>query len=204
MHFTVEAQSRIQSHLHSLQGSCQEWSSPNCVVDATAGNGFDTEFLARLVGENGLVVAIDLQPNAIDSARQRLEQSDAPKVVEFVVGSHADMQLFVNQLKLTDRFGESPLAVVMFNLGYLPFGDKSVITTSHSTLPALDQAFGLLKNQGMLSVLSYPGHAGGSDEHRMVEQWFESRGDSLKIERFQDKNNHRSPVLWLAVKALVS
>lgn len=34
------------------------------VVDATMGNGHDTQFLAELVGENGHVYAFDIQESA--------------------------------------------------------------------------------------------------------------------------------------------
>ena len=42
------------------------------VVDATAGNGNDTQFLAELVGENGHVLAFDIQQAALDSTAERL------------------------------------------------------------------------------------------------------------------------------------
>ena len=38
------------------------------VVDATVGNGHDTQMLAELVGENGHVIGFDVQPSAIASA----------------------------------------------------------------------------------------------------------------------------------------
>ena len=39
-------------------------------VDATAGNGHDTVFLAQAVGETGKVFAIDVQAAAIGSIRE--------------------------------------------------------------------------------------------------------------------------------------
>ena len=42
------------------------------VVDATAGNGNDTHFLAEHVGENGHVYAFDIQQAALDSTAERL------------------------------------------------------------------------------------------------------------------------------------
>ena len=43
-------------------------------IDATCGNGHDTEFLCRTVGPAGRVLALDIQPAAIASTRARLEQ----------------------------------------------------------------------------------------------------------------------------------
>lgn len=224
MHFTVEAQNRIRLHIEHLnaysgvtrygdernstavssEATLSEkgtaWGPPLCAVDATAGNGFDTEFLSKLVGESGRVLAIDLQPAAIESTKQRLVKNQAHANVDFAQGSHALLNDYVQHFRLKERFGEQPFAVAMFNLGYLPFGDKSVITRTESTLPALDQAFLGLKTQGILSLLSYPGHQGGSEEHLNVEDWVERHAAFLSIERFQDEGNPRSPVLWLAVK----
>ena len=41
-------------------------------IDATAGNGGDTAFLCRLVGKTGRVLAMDIQPKAVENTRARL------------------------------------------------------------------------------------------------------------------------------------
>ena len=48
------------------------------VIDATTGNGYDTCFLANLVGKNGLVFGFDIQEQAIDNtlARAKEQQVD--------------------------------------------------------------------------------------------------------------------------------
>ena len=46
----------------------------DAVVDATAGNGHDTVFLARLAGPSGQVHAFDVQEEAIRATRERLEK----------------------------------------------------------------------------------------------------------------------------------
>ena len=42
-------------------------------IDATAGRGGDTVFLARTVGETGRVLAFDIQEEAVESTRARLK-----------------------------------------------------------------------------------------------------------------------------------
>ena len=64
MHFTVEAQNKIRFHIESVRTS-----APIVALDGTAGNGFDTCFLAELVGKDGRVVAMDLQEDAIQITR---------------------------------------------------------------------------------------------------------------------------------------
>jgi hypothetical protein len=59
----------------------------------------------------------------------------------------------------------------MFNLGYLPGGDKHLITQTESTLVALQSAGKLLAKDGLLTIMAYPGHPGGDDEALKVAQW---------------------------------
>ena len=47
-------------------------------VDFTMGNGHDTEFLSRTVGEYGHVFAFDVQEQALASTSERLEKSGYP------------------------------------------------------------------------------------------------------------------------------
>lgn len=124
------------------------------VVDATAGNGHDTLFLAELVGEGGLVYAFDIQPAAIASTRRAVEDAGYSERVELHTCSHARMAEVV----------PGGILAAMFNLGYLPGGDKCVTTTPAETLPALETAFRLLAPGGLLAVMCYPGHAGGREE----------------------------------------
>jgi hypothetical protein len=51
--------------------------------------------------------------------------------------------------------------LVAFNLGYLPGGDKEIITRSETTLLALEAAKRILIPQGLISIVVYVGHPGG-------------------------------------------
>lgn len=51
--------------------------------------------------------------------------------------------------------------LVAFNLGYLPGGDKTIITKPETTLPALEAAKGILMPGGLISLVVYVGHPGG-------------------------------------------
>lgn len=87
-------------------------------VDATAGNGLDTLFLAKLVGESGRVYAFDIQKEALENTRQRLQKEDLLSRVELIRAGHENMEEYV----------PGHVSAVMFNLGYLPGGNHRVIT----------------------------------------------------------------------------
>jgi ubiquinone/menaquinone biosynthesis C-methylase UbiE len=149
--------------LHDLLGS--EISSGDFIIDATAGNGHDTCFLAECVGAEGKVIAIDVQPQAIASTRARLENEGLLERVMLHLGTHADLR---------EIAGNNVPSVIVFNLGYLPGGDRSVITRTADTLAALASAVDILRPGGMLAVVCYPGHPGGEEESSAVEDFISS------------------------------
>ena len=60
----------------------------------------------------------------------------------------------------------------MFNLGWLPGGDKSITTLRESTMPAIQAAIELMDTDAILNVAVYPGHAEGDAEGKMLEDYF--------------------------------
>lgn len=135
------------------------------VVDATLGNGHDYEFLRNQVGPTGTVYGIDLQPEALDSTRGRLGLTPDTERPALILGSHHDLPALLPD----DTHGH--ITAILFNLGYLPGGDKTIITRAETTLPALQSALGLLRPGGVLSVVLYPGHPGGEIEAKEVVFW---------------------------------
>ncbi|MFC5449679.1 tRNA (mnm(5)s(2)U34)-methyltransferase [Paenibacillus aestuarii] len=137
------------------------------VVDATLGNGVDALFLAKLVGGRGSVYGFDIQQQALEQTEMRLrkELPDASSFVHMSLCSHELMETVVP----TDRHGR--VAAVTFNLGYLPGADTQTITRQESTLPALNAALRLLRKGGVVTIVLYSGHEGGSQEAAAVEDW---------------------------------
>jgi hypothetical protein len=169
--------------------------SGDCVIDATAGNGHDTAYLARLIGPSGELHAIDLQAAALASTRQRLATESISMEVQYRHGDHADI-LQKLRPKLANR-----VHACVFNLGYLPGADKTITTTRNSTLRALDAAIPLLTISGVLSITCYPGHPEGAAEAEGVTDWANTQVDAkiFTLETYQNSGTKRpSPfLLWL-------
>jgi SAM-dependent methyltransferase len=135
-------------------------------VDATAGNGHDTHFLAQLIGPDGRVFAFDVQQQAIASTRQLLQRWGVPEdCYELIADNHAAL---ATRLPAAIH---GRLAAVVFNLGFLPGGDKSVITRAETTLPAVRVALDLLRPGGLLLLVVYPGHEGGAEEAQALRDF---------------------------------
>lgn len=127
-------------------------------VDATAGNGHDTLFLARLAGPGGRVYAFDIQEEALQRTSALLQQENLLDRVKLIKAGHEQMSAYVNEA----------VSAVMFNLGYLPGGDHRIVTGKGTTLAALKEALTLLQNGGVITVVAYPGHPGGKEEQEAL------------------------------------
>ena len=132
-------------------------------IDATAGNGYDTLFLAEQVGPSGKVIAIDIQDCAIRSTREKLESAGLIDRVRLVTEDHA---IALKKLTASNR---GNVTAITFNLGYLPGSDKSIQTRAESTEEALAASILLLTTGGYLCVTAYRGHSGGTVEAETVE-----------------------------------
>lgn len=130
-------------------------------VDFTMGNGHDTEFLSRTVGESGRVYAFDIQASAVESTRKNLEKADCPNNYTLIHDSHHNVKNYVSE----------PIKAGMFNLGYLPGGDKSITTMRSTTLPAIEAAISLLDKDAILLIAVYPGHPEGEAEGREISEY---------------------------------
>lgn len=134
-------------------------------IDATVGNGHDTLFLANTVGVTGKVYGFDIQQQALDSAWQRLDAAGVSGQVSLYHAGHETLG-FVLPPSIVGK-----VKVVMFNLGYLPGGDKQRTTASSTTLAALQASISLLAPGGVISLLAYTGHPGGREEAELVKAW---------------------------------
>lgn len=139
-------------------------SQAQLVVDATAGNGHDTLFLARHTPATAKVWALDVQEAALAQTAARLERHGLLHKSVLCCRGHEEL---VSVLP-------APPAFIAFNLGYLPGGDHALSTTWSTTRRALEQSLSLLLPGGWLSVMMYPGHAPGQEERDELLAWSEA------------------------------
>lgn len=131
------------------------------VIDATLGNGHDTVMLAGLVGETGCVYGFDIQPDAVERSAARLaEQGLAQRCRLFAVG-HQHLSEHVHE----------PVRAAVFNLGWLPGGDKRITTLWETTQTAVSAALALLMPGGVCTICAYPGHEAGDRERFSLMDW---------------------------------
>ncbi|WP_280769997.1 class I SAM-dependent methyltransferase [Salipaludibacillus daqingensis] len=127
-------------------------------VDATAGKGNDTAFLAKLVGENGFVYSFDVQKEAIEATKNRMKQMNLENQVKIIHDGHEKIETHLSPNHLQNIDG------AIFNLGYLPGSDKSIVTSAFTTITALNQLLHHLKKEGIVVLVIYHGHEEGKLE----------------------------------------
>ncbi|MCB1112242.1 MAG: class I SAM-dependent methyltransferase [Chlamydiales bacterium] len=130
-------------------------------IDATCGNGYDTLFLAKLLKE-GTLYGLDIQLTAIEATRSHLQEQLGSEVFHRVKLIHGCHSVFSKEID------NESVQLIVYNLGYLPGGDKSKTTKQDSTLISLNQAMTLLKPGGLISITCYPGHPEGKREEEGI------------------------------------
>lgn len=162
-------------------------------IDATMGNGNDTEYLCRMAGETGSVLAFDIQPEAIAHTQKRLRENLDYCNYRLILDSHSHMNQYVQ---------ENSADCIAFNLGYLPGGDHSLATKPGTTIEALEQGLGILRRGGAMSVCIYSGGDSGFAEKDAVLRWLgqlDSRKYLVLVTEYYNRPNH-PPIPALVVK----
>ena len=182
---------RLVDRAHELLGEALR--EGDLAIDATAGNGHDVAFLAEQVGNSGKVYAFDLQNEAIEATARLLKEKGVENVELHQCGHERMDEVLPSEIM-------RQVATVTFNLGYLPGGDKSVVTQTATTRLALRLSMDLLRSGGLLVVEAYRGHPGGPEECVAVREELSLLSENVTIEG-DTAADATSPLLLAARKA---
>ena len=139
-------------------------------IDATAGRGKDTLFLAKLVGEQGHVTAFDIQQGAIDSTTSLLAENGMTERTSVILDSHANMEQYAEA---------GTISAITFNFGWLPGGDHNVFTKPDSSIAAIEAGLRLLKEDGIMTLILYYGRETGFTERDALLKYLPTLNSDL-------------------------
>lgn len=164
-------------------------------IDATCGNGKDTLKLAQLVQGSGRVISMDIQDKAIENSnnyfKSNLTEEELARIHLFQASHETFPPLAFSH----------PIRLIVYNLGYLPGGDKKITTLSDITLKSLMQALSLLMPGGLIAITCYPGHLEGEREQALILSFIERLDPSIwNICHHTSLNRIKSPTLVLIQK----
>lgn len=123
----------------------------NIAIDATLGNGHDSNFLASVFEK---VYAFDIQQEACNN----YVNSNKNTNVIVINDSH---HKFLNYIK-------SDVNCITYNLGFLPGGNKEITTLASTTLESIKHGLKILSSGGLMSIAIYRGHTEGLDEESCI------------------------------------
>lgn len=160
-------------------------------IDATAGNGHDTLFLAKLVSDHGKVFSFDIQSQAIEYTKEKLFKKNLINRVELILDSHAFIQQYV-KVKIKGA---------MFNLGYLPEGNHTITTKGNSTILALKQTLELLLPGGIISICVYCGHPEGMKEFELLDSFLKNiNNKDFNVVKLDYLNKKKDPPRFILIE----
>ncbi len=166
----------FQSHLDLAHGFWRRLlNSGDMAIDATCGNGNDTLVLAEILSEKGggEVIGIDIQEGAIQATRELLQTQLSPAMLDKVHLFHQSHSDFPQMAKTAQ------VKLVVYNLGYLPRGNKELTTLTGTTLQSVQSALELILPGGAVSITCYPGHAEGAKEEMALHEMFSNLPSAL-------------------------
>lgn len=130
----------------------------NILIDATCGNGKDTLFFAKTLDSQGKIYAFDIQKEAIKNTKNRIEEKEFNINIEYINDGHENI----------DKYVDENVNGIIYNLGFLPGSEKNIKTEKETTITSLNKSLDILANGGLIVVVIYSEHEGGSEEKKAV------------------------------------
>lgn len=173
-----------RSILNRVKQIAENILKPNdSVIDMTIGNGNDTLFLCNLVNK-GHVFGFDIQEKAVSNTRKLLKENNLTNYSLFNE-SHENIDIILKDYK-------NKISLILFNLGYLPGGNKNIITNHISTLNALKKALNMLNNKGIILIVLYP-HEEGKKEEEIIKGYLTK--NKINYNKYHNTDNTKAPFL---------
>jgi hypothetical protein len=147
-----------------------------------------------------MVYAFDVQEAAVAATRHLMEEEELPPECWHVFHAGHESMLSAIPVEWHGKAG-----AVVFNLGYLPGGDKSLITVASSTIPAMRAALAILRPGGVLVAVLYTGHPGGSEEAAAVQEFArELSPREFHAIEYRTLNARNHPPFVLAIRKITT
>lgn len=126
-------------------------------VDMTVGRGNDSKYILDNT-EVEKLYGFDIQKEAADAAKN-------------LIGKDNRFIFHLQSHEKVDQIIKEGLDLVIYNLGYLPGGNKEVTTDYKSTIKSLEKTLGLMNAGGLIILTIYPGHPAGKIESEKIEKY---------------------------------
>ena len=162
-----------------MEGNLKE---NDLVIDATVGNGKDSLYLLEII-KKGYLFGFDIQEEAINNTNNLLK--DKYKNYRLFKLGHENMDMV-----LEDYQGK--ISLIIFNLGFLPKGNKDITTKSSTTIRAIENSIKLLNKKGHIVITIYKGHKEGLKESIKIKEYLDNNKNYV-YEEYHNTDNKLAP-----------
>lgn len=162
-----------------IKNNCRE---DNICIDFTMGNGYDSLFLSILVPK-GFVYSFDIQKQAIENTKKLFLEKGMYNNIEFIEDGHENFDKYVKNFNIG-----------IYNLGYLPKGNKNITTKKETTIESIKKSIYLLEKKGIICITIYRGHGEGFLEGIEIEKFIKNISkEKYEIYRYENIKNDITP-----------
>lgn len=149
-------------------------------LDMTCGNGNDSKLILEKLNPAS-VYAFDIQEIAIKNTKELCQGFDKLKLIH---DSHENFEKYI----------DDKIDLAVFNLGYLPGADKSIVTKGQTVLDTIKKLLIRINLKGKIILTFYPGHPSGREEKELIIKYLESLNQkNFSILKFDFINQINNP-----------
>ena len=160
------------------------------------GNSLIRFLTFRSIIENNFsrkVYGFDIQSQAIEETQKKVTLTGLTEQIELYCKGHETLDKTLPE--------SVTLQAVVFNLGYLPKSDKSIITLPETTISAIEQGLNRLAIGGIILIMVYYGHEGGTDEKNAVKNYLQKLPqEQYAVLEYGFINQKNNPPFLLAIE----
>ncbi len=161
-------------------------------IDATAGNGNDSLFIAKMLQKDGRLFSFDISKEAIQNTKLLLNKNKINlDKVSFIHDNHA---------RINNYLYDQTITAAIFNLGYLPESNKITQTNPINTLSAIKHIIQRLQKNGIIIIASYIGHDGGKENTAIEKFLMNLSVKEFEISKTEMIGRKNAPILYLIIK----
>ncbi|MDD7793853.1 tRNA (mnm(5)s(2)U34)-methyltransferase [Clostridium sp. 'White wine YQ'] len=155
----------------------------NLAIDCTLGNGYDSDFLSESFNK---VIAFDIQEMAITNYKNKNKDN-----VYLIQDSHDKL----------NEYAKESADCIIYNLGFLPGGNKEITTMKDSTMNSIIQALDLINAGGIILIAIYSGHNEGAKEKTCILEFAENLPkNKYGVMKFEYVNRNNNPPMLLCIE----
>ncbi|MEB3011774.1 class I SAM-dependent methyltransferase [Parvimonas sp. D2] len=149
-------------------------------VDMTVGNGFDSKNILEILQPKKLY-CFDIQKEALENSKILLEK-------------YSNCELILENHKNFYKYVKENIDFAIYNLGYLPKGDKYITTNAEDVEESLKKLLEKLNSKGVIFITFYIGHSAGQIESLEISKFLQNLNQKeYTILKFTFENQKNNP-----------